>query len=77
MRGTLEGLVSAKQEETMRLQHQLDKTTAAHDRAVREAQESRALWEAEVTRGNQGYVTRGNQGLPGECGRQRYRGNQG
>lgn len=40
--------MSAKQEETMHLQHQLDQTNVAHDKAAREAQETRGLWEAEV-----------------------------
>ena len=41
--------MSTKQEEMLKLQHEVDQMTAAHRKASREAQETRGLWEAEVS----------------------------
>lgn len=40
--------MSTKQEELVKLQEELAREKAQHEKASREAQESRALWEAEV-----------------------------
>lgn len=50
VRSTLETLVSGKQEELIALQQELGQVKIACDRASREAQETRGLWEAEVRR---------------------------
>ncbi len=48
VRATLESLVSTKQGEVVVLQRELEREKAGHEKAAREAQETRALWEAEV-----------------------------
>ena len=48
VRSTLEGLVSGKQEEILALQQELAQVKVSCDKATREAQETRGLWEAEV-----------------------------
>lgn len=48
VRSTLEGLMSDKQGEIVVLQQELGEVTVARDKATRDAEEAKDLWEAEV-----------------------------
>ena len=67
MRKALEGVMSEKQDELVRLQNDLLQTTNIRDKASREAEELRNLWEAEVRGRGKGEEEKGEARITKHC----------